>query len=280
MRFTAPPHLCTVLIVNSIVYISGKAYLVHLKLCTLMRYHSYVNAPNWATLAQEVLEYSTAGSPFDEMVQLHDAKMGMPRSQASVRRIVYSNVDQIADLLAPNLPAAMQRPQEHDPPDTANEQAGDNLNHPECSTSGEDTADNRRPSLHLDDGSLMLNDEPDAAAIQRAQEKLDSARVIADAYSSYAFRKKDRLSAKMTPADIIHRRYITEYRGAYRWDTSMEEPHKRYRLLLIIPLPYGLTLLELAREHLYERRLRLKKRVNAGDQFDHEHYSSAMTQCK
>lgn len=277
MRYTEPSHLSTVLIVNLIVYISGKTYPMHLTLRTLMMHLSYVKASTWDTLVHEVLECSTVDSPFDEMVQLYDARMRRPppRPQpTAVRRIFYSDISQISNVLTPHLPAAAPRSQEPSLPDTAIEQVEDSR---ERDTSGEDTADNSPPNL--DGGLIMPKDETDAFA-QHAQEKLDSTRIIAEVYSSYALRKKGRLSDKMTPADTIHRRYIKEYRSAYMWDVSMEEPHKRYRLLLIISLPYGLTLLELAREHLYETRRRVKTRVNAGDQFDHEDYSSAMTRCK
>ena len=252
----------------------------------LTRQFSYVNATNWTALEREVFEHSSAKTLFDELVQLHDARRGRPGLQRSVRRIIFSSLEQIPDLLTPTAAHSgdvannvISRAEEHYLHDTANRLAQTET---ERDSSGEDSdpVHNNPPRLSPGDESPMFDDAQDSVAGQSAQRKLDSAVTIANVYSCYALRKKERLSAKMKPADTIHLRYVNEFRATYKWDASMDGPHRRYRLLLVVSLPYGLTVLELAREHLSETRRRLKRRVNAKDHFDHEHYNDTMTQCK
>ncbi|KAH9931245.1 uncharacterized protein B0H18DRAFT_929725 [Fomitopsis serialis] len=261
-------------------------------------YQHYVNAPDWDALAKEVRGSSTSGSPFDEMVQLYHAKMGRPQlpPRLHVRRVIYNDAREIPALLGygadtasyptPGLhgdvvPFVAQRTDGSyravnslatavDPVEHEHE---DNL--PEANE--DQDSDTAPPVVNLDDESLAFA-APDPAAAQLAQEKLDAARVLANAYLRARRRKR---GAFTTPATTIHLRFATAYRATYTYKSveSMEKPQRLYRLLLLVPLPHSMVFLELARNHLHDTKNRLKRLLKNVQHSGLEKVSGEITQC-
>ncbi|KZT68439.1 hypothetical protein DAEQUDRAFT_671296 [Daedalea quercina L-15889] len=267
-------------------------------------YSHYVNALNWEALAREVRDHSTSGSPFDKMVQLYHAKMGEPRfpPRRSVRRIIYNDVDEILVLLDPDaalgrspslnkdaapfvppqlhVPAqrdgasivAADEPAEDEPAE--DEPAEDEQEHDLPEADDEEDADATPPVVDLNDESLAF-DAPDPAAEQRAREKLDAAQVIAEAYRRYA---RHRGTQYTTPATVIHLRFVEAYRAVYGSRGSMGTREERYRVLLLVPLPHAMVFLELARNHLYDKKNELKKRLKIVEHLELEEVNNKITQ--
>ncbi|KAH9931251.1 uncharacterized protein B0H18DRAFT_929734 [Fomitopsis serialis] len=262
-------------------------------------YQRYVDAPAWEALAKEVRDNSTTNSPFDEMVQLYHAKAGQSQfpPRQNVRRVVYNDIREILALLAPGATATPQprsglgrgaapsvphqvhvSQADNSPTTTAGEPAEDVHENDEEEANEEDDADVVPPVVDLNDESLAF-EAPDPAEAQLAQEKLNAAQVFADAYLRA---RRKRGTAPTTPAAAIHLRFANAYRATYTYDwvKSLEKPQKRYRLLLLVPLPYCMAFLELACNYLYETNNRLKRRLQTVDHLELEKVLKEMTRCR
>ncbi|KAH9910160.1 uncharacterized protein B0H18DRAFT_516086 [Fomitopsis serialis] len=261
-------------------------------------YRHYVCAEDWAALAKEVRGYSTTRSPFDEMVQLYHARRGQSRlpPRRNVRRIIYNDVSEIPALLASGANTTSQPriglsgnavtfvPQQThmsselqvDDSPAIVEVEEDEYEVDEAGN--EEDVDAVPPVVNLNDESLAFG-APDPVAAQLAQEKLDAARVLAHVYLRTRRRKKVTFA---TPAAAIHFRFANAYRAmyTYNWVESLETPQKRYRLLLLVPLPYGMAFLELARNYLNETETRLQKSLATIEHWKLEKVSIEMEQCE
>lgn len=254
---------------------------------------SYVEARNWQALAREVRDRSTVDSPFDEMVQLYDIRMGPPMvsSFRNVRRIVYRNVDEIAALLCGgtsaipgpadglNRDGPIPQPVISSPAITENEPSRD-LEDDKNLIEDEDV-DTVPPAVNLDDEALAF-DKPDAALAQLAQEKLNAAaRIFIKTYRARCDKKK--WAAKTKLAVAKHLRFVHAYRAAYAGSSDAGRVGSKpwqYRLLLLIPLPYGMTFLEHAHDYLQNAKKRCKKRLTTAEHLELEKVDREITEIK
>ncbi|TFY54263.1 hypothetical protein EVJ58_g8968 [Rhodofomes roseus] len=257
-------------------------------------YQYYVTAPNWNSLARELCAHSTSGSNFDEMVQLYHASTGQPRAPPpwNMRRVVYRDVREIAGLLTsgaaavpktlnlrsdatPFIPIQVHTPAQAEDSPAAALEPDDGRDDKQEEVDEEEDAEIADAAVDDNDDTLAL-DGQDPAAVQLAQEKLDAARVLADAYLR-ARRKKS--TASTSPAVTIHLRFANAYRAACHWDETMERSQKCYHVRVLVDLPHGMAFLELARNHLHETKSRLKKRHRTVNHLELEKVGTEMTQC-
>lgn len=260
-----------------------------------------MEARDWNALAREVRDRSTSGSPCDEMVHLYDVKKGPSNSSfKNVRRIVYSRIDEIAALLRggarfvpPSGPVSgstcrvapiPQQTSTSSPAQTSSLLAAhrsSGYEEDDGAPPEDEDADAAPPAVNLDDDGLAF-EEPSAAVIQLAKEKLDAAATFAKYYRARCIRKTS--TAKTKTAIVIHLRFVRTYRAAYHFasDGGEQEEYKRrkYRLLLLIPLPFGMAFLEHVHNHLHDKKNHLKKRLKTVAHLELEKVNNEITECK
>lgn len=230
------------------------------------------------------------------MVQLYDAKKGTSTvsSLKNVRRVVYRKVSDIASLLCVGTSAVAtggpsgssgestipHQKSTLEPTHAALEryESARDVDENASPITEDDVADAAPPVVNLDDDALAF-EEPDAAIAQLAQDKLKAAHTFAKFYRARWNRKMSVAKTKL--ATVIHLRFAHTYRTAYTNSSYdwVDFKHRQYRLLLLIPLPYGMVFLEHVHNHLHETKNCLKKRLKTVKHLELEEVNSKLTEC-
>lgn len=230
------------------------------------------------------------------MLQLYDAARGPPTvsSRRSVRRIVYQDVGELAALLCAGASTVPCGPVGGTGRDGTSPQQTSTLGQTGAALTAygssrdadanearieDEDADAAPPAVNLDDEALAF-EEPDAAMAQLAEDKVRAAHTLTKFYRARLNRKAS--AAKTKPAIAIHLRFVHAYRATYTGPSNdcMDSKHRQYRLLLLIPLPYGMAFLEHVHSYLHGTKNRLKKRLKAVRHLELEEVNSKITECK
>ncbi|KAH9919767.1 uncharacterized protein BXZ73DRAFT_104875 [Epithele typhae] len=248
----------------------------------------YVAAKNWDRLAR-LVRHSAADSSFDEMIQLHHTATPITSPPLpGVRRIVYGDLEDLPWFLQrvvlepqppnprvdtlPSIPATTPADASNpDGPDGAEAAAEPEANEEEIAAPDETGEAPDEHDVETIAQAIAAEDRAPAVSMAPTAQEVDAAAKIASAYRRHMARSR---VPKLSKARQRWQRIFDKYAAHAR---TVDWPRAHYRMLFLGPVPHLASAVETMKDHLYETRSTLRKKLNIAKHLELETMGSTLT---